>query len=49
MVTFFLIALSINLFAQDATIQNHGVPWKTPNSVLYGTDVLIDYPFSDGQ
>lgn len=49
MVTFFLIALSINLFAQDATIQNHGVPWKTPNSVLYGTDVLIDYQPTENQ
>jgi hypothetical protein len=40
--TMLLVALSINVLAQAEVGQSNVVPYKTPNSVLYGSDVIID-------
>ena len=49
LVTFILLTLSFNVFAQADIIQHNGVPYQTPNSVMWGTDVIIDNQPSENQ
>lgn len=49
LVTLFLLTLTMNLFAQADVIEPSGVPYMTPNSVMYGADVIIDNQPTENQ
>ena len=47
-VTLLLVTFSSNLFSQAELAESTGVPYKAPNSILYGSDVWINFqPLED--